>query len=149
MDWLGIGVLIIGIAFAILVIFLLKPIKKLATVLESLQQTTDRLPEVLDNVTNQTSTVLQTSNTTLGNVNEQVNEISPLFHIVGDAGKAAESLTSAALDKTTTLKQQTVDANEFVKHKKYEGIYGLLSFLFFLSQKRKEISETIPEPKSN
>ena len=148
MDWLGIGVLIIGITFAILVIFLLKPINKLASILESLQKTTDHLPKVLDDVTSQASTVLQASNATLGNVNEQVSEISPLFHIVGEAGKAAEKLTSATLDKTTTLKQQTNGAKEFVTSKKYEGIFGLLSFLFFLSQKRQEISETMPKTKS-
>jgi uncharacterized protein YoxC len=106
------------------------------------------LPEVLDDVTHQASDILQTSNATLGNVNEQVNEISPLFHIVGDAGEASRKLTSAALAKTNVLKQQTGSAKEFVRREKYEGIYGLLSFLFFLSQKRKEIEETIPVTKS-
>ncbi len=149
MDWLGIGVLIIGIVFAILVIFLLKPINKLASVLGSLQQTTDRLPKVLDDVTSQASIVLQASNATLGNVNKQVAEITPLFHIIGVAGKDAEKLTSAALDKTATLKQQTAGAKEFVTSKKYEGIFGLLSFLFFLSQKRNELSDTIPKTKLN
>ena len=149
MDWLGIGVLIIGIAFAVLVIFLLKPIKKLADVLKSLQQTTDRLPKVLDDVANQTSVILQTSNVTLGNVNEQVNEISPLFHVLGDAGEASRKLTSAALDKANTLKQQTGSAEEFVRREKYEGIYGLLSFLYFLFQRRKEIKETVPVIKSS
>jgi uncharacterized protein YoxC len=148
MDWLGIGVLIIGITFAILVIFLLKPINKLASVFESLQQTTDLLPKVLDDVTSQASTVLQASNATLSNVNEQVSEISPLFHIVGDAGKEAERFASSTLDKTTSLKQQTDGAKEFVENKKYEGIYVILSFMFFISQKRKEISETMPKTKS-
>ncbi|MBO0589289.1 DUF948 domain-containing protein [Sporosarcina sp. E16_8] len=149
MDWLGIGVLIIGIVFAILVIILLKPINKLASLLDSLQQTTDRLPEVLDDVSSQASTVLQSSNATLGNVNGQVREISPLFHVIGDAGKEAEKFTSAVLVKTATLKQQTVGAKEFVTSKKYEGLFGLLSFLFFLFQKRQEISDTMPKTKLN
>jgi len=149
MDWLGIGVLIIGIAFAILVIFLLKPIHKLASVLGSLQQTTDLLPKVLDDVTSQATTVLQAGNTTLANVNQQVTEISPVFHIIGDVGKEAEKFTSAALVKTTSLKQQTPGAKEFVTSKKYEGIFGLLSFCFFLSQKKHEISEKTPKMKSN
>ena len=145
MDWLGIGVLIIGIAFVIVVIFLLKPIIKLASVLESLQQTTDRLPEVLDNVSSQASTTLQLSNATLGNVNEQVREITPFFHIIGNAGKEAENFTSAALNKTEAFKQQTAGAKEFVTSKKYEGVFGLLSFLFFLSQKRQDITDTMPK----
>lgn len=70
MDWLGIGVLIIGIAFAILVIYLLKPIKKLASVLGSLQQTTDRLPKVLDDVTSQATTVLQAIRHSLTSINK-------------------------------------------------------------------------------
>lgn len=148
MDWLGIGVLIIGIAFAILVIFLLKPVTQLASVLGSLQETTDQLPKVLDDITNQATTVLKASNTTLENVNQQVTDISPLFHIIGDVGKEAEMLTSAALDKTTSFKQQTTGSKEFATNKKYEGIFGLLSFLFFLSQKRHQISERMPKTKS-
>ena len=48
MDWLGIGVFIIGIALFVLVIILIKPLMKLANVLSSVQQSTDRLPKILD-----------------------------------------------------------------------------------------------------
>lgn len=148
MDWLGIGVLIIGIAFAVLVIFLLKPISKLSSVLASLQETTDRLPTVLGDVTHQATEVLQTGNSTLENVNVQVNEISPLFHIVGDAGEASRKFTSEALNKVNTFKKKTAGAKDFTKRERYEGVYGLLSFLYFLSQRKKELKEAVPVPKA-
>jgi len=145
MDWLGIGVLVIGIAFLILVVFLLKPLRKLSEVLESVQKTTDHLPETLTEITGQATMVLQTSNETIANVNSQVKEISPIFHIAGDVGVAARELTSSALDKTIAFKQKTSEGKEFSQSKKYQGLYGFLSLLYFFTQKKDEIKHTLPK----
>ena len=65
MGLLEIGVLIIGIAFAVLVLFLIKPIKKLTDVLEDLKKTTEKLPESFIKVTEQTTVLLQEGNKTI------------------------------------------------------------------------------------
>lgn len=139
MDWMGIGVLIIGIAFAVLVVILIKPLNKLSDVMENLKQTTEKLPGVVDEVTGQTQLVLNTSNETIGNVNQQVTEVTPLFQIVGDTGEAARSLTQAALQKSTDLKVTTEDAANLTRRERYQGLYGFLSFLFYLQQNKKEV----------
>ncbi|MDW0109451.1 DUF948 domain-containing protein [Sporosarcina aquimarina] len=139
MDWLGIGVLVIGVAFAVLVVVLIKPLKKLGDVMENLKQTTDKLPAVMDDVTGQAQLVLNTSNETIGNVNQQVNEVTPLFKIVGDTGEAARSLTQSALQKSNSLKTTTTDAANLTRREKYQGLYGFLSFLFYLQQNKKEV----------
>ncbi len=143
MDWLGIGVLLIGIAFLILVIVLMKPISKLSNVLGSIQDSTDRLPEQVDTIVKQATEALHSSNSTIQNVNDQVHEVSPVFQIVGDAGEASRAFTSSALSKVTSLKQRTDIAKDFSTQEKYRGIYGLAAFVFFLSQRKKEIKETI------
>lgn len=139
MDWLGIGVLVIGVAFAVLVVILIKPLKKLGDVMENLKQTTDKLPAVMDDVTGQAQLVLNTSNETIGNVNQQVSEVTPLFKIVGDTGEAARSLTHSALQKSNSLKTKTTDAANLTRREKYQGLYGFLSFLFYLQQNKKEV----------
>ncbi|MGG0643020.1 DUF948 domain-containing protein [Sporosarcina gallistercoris] len=139
MDWMGIGVLVIGIAFAILVVILIKPLKKLGDVMENLKQTTEKLPNVMDDVTGQAQLVLNTSNETIGNVNQQVNEITPLFKIVGDTGEAARSLTQSALSKSNTLKENTANAANLTRRERYQGVYGFLSFLFYLQQNKEEL----------
>lgn len=139
MDWMGIGVLVIGIAFAVLVVILIKPIKKLGDVMENLKQTTEKLPHVMDDVTGQAQLVLNTSNETIGNVNQQVNEITPLFKIVGDTGEAARSLTQSALSKSNTLKENTANAANLTRRERYQGVYGFLSFLFYLQQNKEEL----------
>ncbi|REB07408.1 DUF948 domain-containing protein [Sporosarcina sp. BI001-red] len=139
MDWMGIGVLVIGIAFAVLVVILIKPLKNLGDVMENLKQTTEKLPNVMDDVTGQAQLILNTSNETIGNVNQQVNEITPLFKIVGDTGEAARSLTQSALSKTNTLKNNTGNAANLTRREKYQGLYGFLSFLFYLQQNKKEV----------
>lgn len=144
MDWLGIGVLLIGVALLILVIVLIKPLSRLSNVLASVQKTTDDLPEKLTDVTGQAKTVLQTGNETIANVNDQVHQVSPVFHVVHDIGEASRELTSAALDKTMAFKQQTSDAKDFSQRKKYEGLYGLLSLIYYFSQKKDALKKTLP-----
>ncbi|WP_252503041.1 DUF948 domain-containing protein [Sporosarcina sp. Marseille-Q4943] len=135
MDWLGIGVLIIGIALAFLTLLLIKPLRKLTDTLDGVRQTTDRLPQLVDDLSKQTTEVMQLSNETIANVNNQVKEVSPLFHIIGDTGEATRKLTLAALKKTNEIKTNTSHASDFTKRENYEGIYGILSFIFFLSQR--------------
>ena len=147
MDWLGIGVLVIGVALLILVFILIKPLNKLTGILENLQQTTEKLPNKLTEVTGQATTVLHTGNETIENVNNQVKEFQPLFQIVGDVGEASQQLTATALDKTMSLKQNTTAANDLSQRKQYEGIFGLLSVFFYLSQKRKDIKNALPKSK--
>lgn len=136
MDWLGIGVLIIGIAFAVLILLLIKPIRKLTETLDRFKQATDRLPQMVDDLSNQTTEVLKSSNATIANVNEQVKEVSPFFHIIGDTGEATRKLTLSALGKTNALKTRTYDASDFTRREKYEGIYGILSFIFYLTERK-------------
>ena len=139
MDWLGIGVLILGIAFAVLTFLLIKPLRKASDALDGVKQTTDRLPQLVDDLSKQTTTVMQTSNTTIANVNEQVKQVTPFFQVIGDTGNATRKLTVAALDKTYTIKVQTGSASSFTKREKYEGIYGIISFLYFLSQRKDQL----------
>lgn len=141
MDWLGIGVLIIAIAFAVLTFLLIKPLRKLNDALDGVKQATDRLPQVVDELSKQTTEVMQSGNATIANVNEQVKEISPFFHIIGDTGEATRKLTVAALKKTNALQMRTNEASDFTKREKYEGIYGILSFIFYLSQRKNQMKE--------
>lgn len=145
MDWLGFGILIIGIAFAALVIILIKPLGKLTNILEGLQKTTDRLPSVLDDGANQAHEAFGKVNDTLADVNEQVKAINPVFHIVRDAGEASLQLTSVALEKTMAMKKNTSEAKAFTDRKKYQGLYGILSFIFYLSQRKKDLKNAFAE----
>ena len=148
MDWLGIGVLIIGVAFSALVIILIKPLSRLTDVLEGVEQTTDRLPKVLDDNANQAHEVFQNVNITLANVNEQVQSVNPVLHIVRDAGQASQQLTAVALEKTLELKKNTSEAKEFTTRKRYQGFYGIVSFFFYLIQNKKALKESLPQVSS-
>jgi len=143
MDWLGIGVLIIGIAFMILVFILIKPLMKLTTVLESLQKTTDQIPTMLTDITGQATEVFQKGNATLVNVNKQVKEINPIFQIVNDAGEASRDFSEMALEKTFALKKNTSEAKVFSQKKRVKGLYGLLAFVYYLTQRKEIIKEQL------
>ena len=145
MDWLGLGVLIIGIAFAALVIILIRPLGKLTKVLDDLEQTTSRLPKVIDDSAIQASEAFGKVNDTLATVNEQVKAINPVFHIVKDVGEASQQLTSVALEKTMAMKESTSEANAFKERQKYQGLYGILSFVFYLSQQKENLQHAVDQ----
>lgn len=149
MDWLGFGVIIIGIAFAALVTILIKPLGKLTNVLEGLEETTRRLPSALDDGANQAHQAFGKVNDTLVNVNEQVKSINPVFHIIKDAGEASRQLTSAALEKTIAMKESTSEAQAFTERKKYQGLYGILSFIFYISQQKKDLKNAFDKSNVN
>lgn len=143
MDWLGIGVLLIGIALVVIAVVLIKPLNKLSDVLESVKHTTDKLPDTLTDITGQTKEILHTTNATIGNVNAQIKEVTPLFQIVGEVGEASREVTSAALDKSIHFKQQTADASQFTQKKQYQGLYGLLTMAYFMVERKKEMKDSM------
>lgn len=145
MDWLGFGVLIIGIAFSVLVVILIKPLNKLTVVLEGLEKTTDRLPTALDDGVTQAHKAFQNVNDTLAEVNEQVKSVQPVFHIIKDAGEASQQLTAVAVEKTMSFKQKTSAAEAFTTQKRYQGLYGILSFVFYLSRRKKDLQKNLSE----
>ncbi|MGR9048170.1 DUF948 domain-containing protein [Halobacillus faecis] len=137
MDFLGIGVLIIGIAFAIVSIFLIKALNNLAGVLGGVKKTVDQLPEQLDSVMKETTGVLHHSNDTLADVNEKIRALSPLFYIVGDIGESSRKLTSSLVDMTYSLKQTTHEGEQKINEEGWRGVYGALALTYYFSQKRK------------
>lgn len=141
MIWIGIGLIIIGIAFMALVVFLIKPLNNLASVFSSLQKTTDQLPKTVEDITSKTTKTLDTSVDTLHQVNNQISELSPLFHIVGDAGRATNQLSSSMVNAVSDMKVNTQTGNDFATRKNLEGFYGALTLGYMLFQKNKEMKE--------
>ncbi|QAS53026.1 DUF948 domain-containing protein [Halobacillus litoralis] len=139
MDYLGIGVLIIGIAFAIVSIFLIKALNNLAKVLGGVRKTVDQLPDQLDSVMKETTGVLHSSNDTLADVNEKIRALSPLFYIVGDIGESSRKLTSSLVDMTASIKQSTHEGEQKINEEGWRGIYGALALTYYLSQRRKAL----------
>ncbi|GLO64383.1 MULTISPECIES: DUF948 domain-containing protein [Oceanobacillus] len=137
MIWIGIGLIIIGIAFLGIAGALFKPLMKLADLFQSVQKTTDQLPETVETITSQATDVLGTGIDTLQQVNQQIKELSPIFHLIGDAGRATNRLTSSVLKTADGLQEKTEEANAMIGSKNLQGIYGLATIGYFLATRNK------------
>lgn len=137
MLWVGIGLIIIGIAFFGLVILLVKPLNKLAGVFDGLQKTTDDLPQNINEMTTEVKEAIVSGKDMLHEVNEQLKELSPVLHIVGDAGRATNHLSSSMVDAVMKLETSTTEASAFTQRNKLEGLYGALTLGYFIFQKGK------------
>ncbi|SDI37339.1 Uncharacterized protein YoxC, contains an MCP-like domain [Alteribacillus persepolensis] len=141
MDLLGIGVLIAAIAFCVLVIFLIRALNNLSSVLAGVDKTVEKLPDQLDDVMQQSSQVIENGNQTLTDLNEKMQALTPLFYMVGDAGEASRKFSSSLADFTVSLKKNTNEGKEAAQKKDLGGIYGMLAFIYYLTQKRKAWKE--------
>ncbi|WP_261129034.1 DUF948 domain-containing protein [Bacillus sp. Marseille-Q3570] len=137
MDLVGIGVLIIGLAFVVLTIFLARVLNNLAAVIKGVDQTVEQLPSHLNMITKQTGDLIYKSNDTLADVNEKLKALSPLFYIVGDIGETSRKLSSSLVDATSTVKKNTSEGKDIVHKRDLGGIYGALALGYYWNQKRK------------
>lgn len=138
MDLTGIGVLLIGIAFLVLAIFLARILNKVAAVLEGVNKSVEQFPKQLDHILDETGNLIHNSNDTLADVNEKLGTLTPLFHIVGDVGESTRKLSSSLVDVSKSATKKKGDADEEVQNKRLGGLYGSTALGYYLFQKRKE-----------
>ncbi|MYL34566.1 DUF948 domain-containing protein [Pontibacillus yanchengensis] len=148
MDFVGIGVLLIGIAFVILAIFLSRTLNRLSSVLKGVDQTVEKLPNQLDEVMKETGQLIHNSNDTLADVNKKIAALSPLFYIVGDIGESSRKLSSSLADATNSMKKDTKEGRETADRSDLNGLYGALALGYYFTQKRKTLKEMAQEIKT-
>lgn len=138
MTWLGLGVLIIGISFLILVILLTGPLHNLGDVLEGLKDTTDELPENVGKLFEQTNDVFKQANGALNDVNNKLQALSPLFDTVNNIGQASHNLSSTLTKTGSSFKENAVEATQRIQRENLEVIYEGMTLAYFLLQNRKK-----------
>lgn len=136
MDWLGIGVLIIGIAFLAFVIMLIKPLNKLSGVFSSLKSTTDALPQQVDDITTGAKDTLSSGRETIQQLNNQMSELSPIFTIIGNVGETTNKLSSSMVNITKEMKENTEEGSTFIERNNLEGLYGAITLGYYVSQRK-------------
>lgn len=141
MTLVGVGVLLIGIAFLILAIFLGATLNNLAGILGGIDKTVQKLPEQLDDVMKETSNIIRESNQTLADVNDKMSQLSPLFYIVGDVGTATRRFSSSLVDVTDSVKMKSETGKDLVEKKNLGGVYGSFALGYYWLKKRQQLKQ--------
>lgn len=141
MDYTGIGVLLIGIAFLILAIFLAKILNNIAKILGGVDKTVEQLPQQLDNMLDETGKLLHNGNNTLADVNEKLGTLTPYFHIVGDIGESTRRLSSALVDISQSAKDKSEAGDKEAQNKKMGRAFGSTVLGYYLFRKRKGLND--------
>lgn len=142
MDWLGIGVLIIGIAFMVFVIMLIKPLNKLSGVFLSLKSTTDALPQQVSDITTGAKDTLSTGRETIQQLNNQMSELSPIFAVIGNVGETTNKLSSSMVDITKEMKENTKEGSTFIERNNLEGLYGAITLGYYVLQRKNALENS-------
>jgi uncharacterized protein YoxC len=139
MDWLGIGITLLGAAFLVLVILLIKPLRSLTGTLDNLKKTTASLPEQVEGATSQATEVIQQGNETLNDVNRKMNELNPLFAIIGNIGRTLNTLSSYIVDVVSKVNMSTTPLlDKLMKREHMEAILSVATLGYVLFQKKKQ-----------
>ncbi|MCM3716411.1 DUF948 domain-containing protein [Halalkalibacter oceani] len=141
MDWLGIGVFIIALGFAVLVGFLIPVLRKLTNTLDKTATTVAQAEKTLQDVTSETKLVLYNTNETLIDINHKVAKLDPVFDIVEEAGKAAHHLTSTVSAYTFERSEQAKAGIDAAERKNVKGLMKSIAFLYYLRKANKARTE--------
>lgn len=141
MTLIGIGVLLIGVAFVILAVFIGHALNNLAGVLGGIDKTVQQLPNQLDGIFKETGNMISESNNTLVDVNDKLHQLSPLFYIMGDVGNATRKFSSSLVDVTDSLKSKTDGGKDVSADNKLGGLYGSFALGYYWLKKRKEMKK--------
>jgi len=141
MTLVGVGVLLIGIAFLVLAIFLGHTLHNLAGILGGIDKTVQQLPKQLDDVMSETTNMIRESNVTLADVNEKIEQLSPLFYIVGDVGNATRKLSSSLVDATDSMKAKSETGKGISDKNNLGGVYGSFALGYYWLKKRQQLKK--------
>lgn len=129
MILIGMGVLIISIAFAILVGYLCYSLYAATKVIEGVGKTVEQLPGQLDTVFKETENILHESNQTLTDLNEKMRALSPLFYMAEDVTEATRHFSSSLVDTANSFKRKAKTGEEKIRNKG-KGLRQFSSTLF-------------------
>lgn len=137
--WVGIGLIIIGIALLALVGILIKPLTKVSAILNDVKKTTKDLPVTVNNVMTQVNETLDTGVNTIQQVNTQLKELTPVFYLVGDIGRATQRLSSNMVNAVEDFEER--ETSNVRSGKNLEGLYGAVTLGAMIFQKTREFSK--------
>lgn len=138
MTLVGIGVLLIGVASVILAFFIGHVLNNLAGILNGVDKAVQQMPGQLDDIFKETGNMIGESNNTLADVNDKLQQLSPLFYIVGDVGNATRKFTSSLVDVTDSVKSKTDGGKGVAEKNDLGGLYGSFALGYYWLQKRRQ-----------
>src|SRR5699024_12192416 len=75
-----------------------------------------KLPNQLDDMFKETGQLIHESNQTIADVNHKLEQLSPLFYVVGDVGKVTHKFSSSLVDFTQSLQERRKRHNRSEEH---------------------------------
>lgn len=139
MIWIGIGLIIIGIALLALTGILIKPLHKIAAILADVKDTTKDLPETVKDISNQANAALHTGVDTLQQINGQLKELTPIFYLVGDVSRATHELSSNMVNAVEDFERK--ETGTFATRRNLEALYGAATLGMMVILKARELSK--------
>ncbi|SDX97507.1 Uncharacterized protein YoxC, contains an MCP-like domain [Evansella caseinilytica] len=136
MDWLGIGVFILAIGFAVLVFFLIPVLKRLDVTLSKTTETIEASKKSLKDISGETTLILHNTNKSLEDVNTKLAKLDPLFDIVQDTGKSAHHLTASLMKFTGSKAEDAEKGTAILNRYNLQGIIRGAAFLYYLREKK-------------
>ncbi|WP_025784534.1 DUF948 domain-containing protein [Sporosarcina sp. D27] len=147
MSLTGIGVLLIGVAFLILAIYIARVLNGVAGTLGGVNKTLEQVPDQLEGILGETGQLIRHSNDTLSDVNEKLGNLTPMFEVVGDVGNTTRNLTASLHNVTDAGKRKVDGLDESTRNKSIGGLYGTVALGYFAVRKSVAIKKSSSYPR--
>lgn len=103
---LYISALIVAVAFAVLVIYLVKTLKSANRTLDHLAETTAGIKSQINGITKETETLLQRTNELADDIQEKSQSLNSIFASAKELGDSVNQITHSIRHMSTTISNQ-------------------------------------------
>ena len=144
MDWailLYISALVAAVAFAVLVIFLVRTLRSANRTLEHTANTVANLEKQVNGITSETEQLLHKTNRLADDIQQKTEAVNTLFTSVKDLGQSVTQFNQSIRQVSNTVSSQTVEQSENIAKAVNWGTTALDLYTKFKLRK-----QTLDEP---
>lgn len=143
-----ISIFIIALAFAILVVYVIKTLKSVQKSTEQINEGLIHMQKEIDLVSKETTELIRNTNKLTIDLQEKSKSLDSLFHSIDDVGIVVNQVTQSAKQVSSTLtgtlqrsvKNATVQRDKVDEVMKYISL-GLSIWQKFQSRKEKQVNK--------
>ncbi|GAA0379905.1 DUF948 domain-containing protein [Bacillus horti] len=129
MDLIGISVAIIAIAFAALVIFLIKTLTSVRNTLDQVNQTMLEMKGQVDNLSTEATELIRSTNEITADIKNKTQKLDGIFHSIEDLGVASQQMTASIKQVSTTISSRVKQMTEVPPQGKTDKLSEMFKYV--------------------
>ncbi|WP_066174167.1 DUF948 domain-containing protein [Bacillus marinisedimentorum] len=146
MEWIGyLAALIAALAFAGLVVYLVKVLKQAEKTLENVAEVTEGLDQQINGITTEATVLLHKTNKLADGIEEQAQRLTPVAESIEKVGDALETVNHSIEEVSETVSNKTTSNKRTIAKALEWGSAGMSMYKRYKDEFGKNKQRNLPK----